>query len=308
MEIQFLGTGSAWSLPEHSCRCAICTRMTELGEERTRTSFVVRSREETVLVDCGPDLRVQMRRNQLERPDLILVTHEHGDHYLGMDDLLAFRRSVPKAAWQPIPVYATEQSWQEMEIRFGYLLGSLVEKRPAVPGAALNGPKMRITPFKTFHGPFAKGSVGYVMETTEPESPFRLVYTSDFMSLEAEPDLLFEPDVLVIQVHWLNEPVENRPYHMSFQNALDYIKRWKPKKAAYLVHISDADKVPGDPCNDFLKKYDAAAPLADPHSQVPYPVPRCQSEWQAVVDRIGFDHGIPTPIIVARDGLRVVAD
>lgn len=306
MEIQFLGTGSAWSLPEHSCRCAICARMTELGEERTRTSFVVRSREETVLVDCGPDLGVQMRRNQLGRPDLIIITHEHGDHYLGMDDLLVFRRSMPKAEWEPIPVYATERAWREIEVRFGYLLGSLLEKRFAFVGVPLDGPKMRITPFKTFHGPFAEGSAGYVIEAEEAQRSIRVVYTSDFMNLESEPDILFEPDVLIIQSHWLNEPVENRPSHMSFQKALDYIKRWKPKKAAYLIHISDGDAVPGDPCNDFLKKCEAAEPLADPLSQVPYPVPRCQSEWQQAVNRIGSDYKISTPIIVARDGLLVV--
>lgn len=308
MEILFLGTGSAWSLPEHSCGCAICTGMTELGEERTRTSFVVRSGAETILVDCGPDLRVQMRRHGLERPDLILITHEHGDHYLGMDDLLVFRRSVPKTAWTPIPVYATEQSWKEIATRFGYLVGSLVERRHVVPGTQVAGPRMKITPFKTFHGPFAKGSVGYVFENGSSEPPFKLAYTSDFMRLEAEPDFLLEPDILVMQAHWLNEPVENRPHHMSFQNALEYIERWRPKKATYLVHISDADKVPGDPCNDFVKKYDAASPLAVPNSDVAYPVPRCQSEWQTVVDRIRSDRGIPAPIIVARDGLRVVTD
>lgn len=308
MEIVFLGTGSAWSLPEHSCGCAICTKMTEMGEERTRTCFVLKSRGETILVDCGPDLCVQMKRYQLERPDLVLITHEHGDHYLGLDDLLVFRRSVPKADWSPIPVYATEESWQEIGVRFGYLLGSLLEQRRAVPGTPLSGPRMRITPFKTFHGPFAKGSVGYVFEAGTTDKPFKLVYTSDFMHLETEPDCLLEPDLLIIQVHWLNEPIENRPYHMSFQNALSYIKRWRPRTATYLVHISDADKVPGDPCNNFLKKYDALDPLADPNSKAPYPVPRCQSEWQQVVDRIGRDCGIPTPIIVARDGLRIAAE
>ncbi len=43
MEIRFLGTGSAWRLPEHSCRCAICEKMAQLGEERTRTSIEIRN-------------------------------------------------------------------------------------------------------------------------------------------------------------------------------------------------------------------------------------------------------------------------
>jgi phosphoribosyl 1,2-cyclic phosphate phosphodiesterase len=265
---------------------------------------VVRGHE-TILVDCGPDLRSQMWACELERPDIVLITHEHGDHFLGLDDLLAFRRSVPKDAWVPIPVYATAQSWQAIEVRFGYLVGSLIEKRLAVPGVPLEGVQSRITPFKTFHGPTAAGSVGYVVEETgRAGDSLKLVYTSDFLSLPEEPRLLFEPDVLVMQAHWLNEPLNNRPFHMSFQNAMDYIRRWRPRSMTFLVHMSGGDPVPGDPCNDALKKLEPLSPLKDPGSGVPYAIPRCQAEWQAVIDTICRDHDLPGPVIVAQDGQR----
>jgi phosphoribosyl 1,2-cyclic phosphate phosphodiesterase len=305
MEIVFLGTGSAWCIPEHSCTCAICEKLVSCGEQRTRTSFLVRSTE-TVLVDCGPDVRAQMIANRIERPDLILITHEHGDHYLGMDDLLAFRRSLPKELWKPLPVYATEQAWKAMELRFGYLVGSLIEKRLAVPGDPLQGTKTRITPFKTFHGLIASGSVGYVLEENPgSDGSCKLVYTSDFARLEEEPSIIYDPDVLVIQAHWFNEPKENRPNHLSFQRAIDYIKQWMPRKGSYLVDISDGDQVPGDPCNAFLKKYVPLSPLSHPSSGEPYPVPRCHSEWQEVVDRVSADYGIPGPVTVAYDGMTV---
>jgi phosphoribosyl 1,2-cyclic phosphate phosphodiesterase len=303
MDITFLGTGSAWALPEHSCSCAICATMARLGEERTRTSFLIGA-SENILVDCGPDVRLQMRRVGMERPDLVLITHEHGDHYLGLDDLLAFRRAVPKEAWRPIPVYATEKAWAAIEVRFGYLLGSLIEKRFAVPGMPLDGCLDRITPFKTFHGPTAAGSVGYVVEQIQADgSPFKLVYTSDLVRVEEEVPGLAGPDVLVIQSHWLNEPEENRPHHLSFQRAMEFIRRWNPKRATYLVHISDADEVPGDPANNMLKKYIPLSPLLEPFTSVPYPVPRCHEEWQSVVNRIARDYELPGPLVVAFDGL-----
>ncbi len=304
MEIVFLGTGAAWSLPEHSCGCAVCTKMTELGEYRTRTSLLVRG-SQTVLIDCGPDLGIQMRKNSVERPDLVLITHEHGDHFLGMDDLLAFRRSVAADQWTPIPVYASEETWNAVEIRFGYLLGTLIEKRIAVPGVPLPGTIMRITPFKTDHGPGAKGSVGYVLEDAAGDESFKLLYTSDFFCMEEEPEWLLEPDVLVIQSHWLNEPEVNRPHLMSFQRAIDYIKRWRPKQVTCLVHISDAEQVPGDPCNRFLKKVAASSPLRDPATGLPYPIPLCGRQWQEVIDRICRDYEVPAPVIVAWDGLRI---
>ena len=36
MDILFLGTGSAWRLPEYSCGCMICKKMNELEEETDR--------------------------------------------------------------------------------------------------------------------------------------------------------------------------------------------------------------------------------------------------------------------------------
>jgi len=307
MEILFLGTGAAWAVPEHSCGCAICSRMLAEGEERTRTSFLVRGRE-SLLVDCGPDLRIQMRTYQLERPDAIFITHEHGDHFLGLDDLLAFRRSLPPDSWRPIPVYATKQCWKAIEIRFGYLLGSLIERRYAFPGVQLEGLKTRVTPFKTYHGPTAAGSVGYVLEDHLSGQDFKIVYTSDFSRLEAEPSLLMEPDVLIIQSHWLNEPRENRPNHMSFQRAMDYIRKWRPRRGTFLVHLSDADQIPGDPCNTFLKKSQPLDPLEEPGSGIRYPIPRCQIEWQVVLDRICRDHHVPGPVIAPYDGMRVICE
>jgi phosphoribosyl 1,2-cyclic phosphate phosphodiesterase len=299
MDITFLGTGAAWCIPEHSCACAICEKLNELGEERTRTSFLVRGKE-SILVDCGPDIRNQMRNCKMERPDLVLITHEHGDHYLGLDDLVAFRRSVPVEAWRPIPVYATETAWKAIEVRFGYLIGSLITKKIAAPGEALEDTQAKITPFKTFHGPSAAGSVGYVIEDS-----LKLVYTSDFMKIEDEPEILFDPDILIIQSHWFNEPEFNRPSLMSFQRAVDYIRLWKPKIASYLVHISDGDLVPDDPGNSFMKKRPPGDPLKSPQTGMPYPIPRCQAEWQSVVNQIGRDYELPGPIVVAQDGLSV---
>ncbi len=277
----------------------------DLGERRMRTSLLVRGIE-TILVDCGPDVNLQMRRFGITRPDAVLITHEHGDHFLGMDELLAFRRSVPPGAWAPIPVYATEKSWRSIEASFGYLLGSLVEKRTAIPGVPLQGIRTRITPFKTFHGPSAAGSVGYALEdASATNDSFRFVYTSDLIRVEEEIPELSEPDILVIQSNWLNEPHENRPNHMSFQRAMDYIKSWRPKIASYLVHISDADLVPGDPCNNFLKKLAPLSPLSDPTTGEPYPIPTCQEEWQKSVERICLDHDVPGRILVAYDGMMI---
>lgn len=302
MDILFLGTGSAWRLPEHSCRCMICTRMLELNEERTRTSIEITTSQK-ILIDPGPDLITHMKRYNLETPDLILITHEHGDHYIGIDDLLAFKRSGLREAWKLIRVYATETTWRTIDGRFSYLAGSLFAKRIIEPGKQIWCGKTSITPFKTFHGPTAEGSVGYVIEEIrEGRDPVKLVYTSDFMSVEIEPESINNPDVLIIQSHWLNEPVENRPCHMSLQRALDFIKKWNPRKQIFLVHISGGDQVPGDFYNDSVKKAPALNPMTDPKSGKPYPVPLCQEDWNKLVAKISEDNSLSCLMTVPKDG------
>jgi len=147
--------------------------------------------------------------------------------------------------------------------------------------------------------------VGYVFEPVEDNVVSKLVYTSDFKTLPEEPEFLSRPEILLIQAHWLNEPGNNRPNHMSLQRALDYIQRWRPKRAVYLLDFSDGDFVPGDPSNNFMKKLEPEDPLRRPGSGEAYPVPRCQAEWQNVVDTIVEDYNLPCPVFVAEDGLTV---
>ena len=300
MRLTFLGTGSAWSLPEIGCECLICRQMHKNRETRLRTCFYLEAREK-LLIDCGPDIVRQWWSNGLKSIDGVLITHEHGDHYLGLDELVALRRSTAPGNWRPIPTYATESAWETIELRFGYLLEKTLEKRLVVPGEPLPGLETRVIPFKTYHGPMAKGSVGYGFE----EGVKRLIYTSDLLHLEGQEDTVRHPDVLVIQSHWLNEPEFNRPSLLSLQRALPMIRTWEPKEKVFLVHISDADQVPGDPANDYLKKIPPEDPLKDPETGLPYPVPTCQAEWQQVAERVFRDSGIDIPVMVAYDGLTV---
>jgi phosphoribosyl 1,2-cyclic phosphate phosphodiesterase len=269
-------------------------------ETRLRTSFYLEAREK-LLIDCGPDLVRQWWTNELRSLDGVLITHEHGDHYLGLDELVALRRSTNPLNWRPIPTYATESSWETIELRFGYLLEKTLEKRLVVPSEPLPGLQTMVVPFKTYHGPMAKGAVGYVFE----DGGKRLVYTSDLLHLEEQEDILRYPDVLVIQSHWLNEPEFNRPSLLSLQRALPMIRAWEPKEKVFLVHLSDADQVPGDSANDSLKKIPPKDPLRDPKTGIPYPIPTCQEEWQQVAERIFKDSGIDIPVQVAHDGLVV---
>ncbi|MCP4681026.1 MAG: MBL fold metallo-hydrolase [Desulfobacterales bacterium] len=305
MNITFLGTGSAWGLPEINCDCLICRDMKLRGETRERSAFLLSGRHTTLLVDCGPDIRSQLLRHNTAGIDAVLISHEHGDHYMGLDDLFAYKRTAPRDAFTPIPVYVSAKSWEVIAPRFGYLEDMEVIRPVQIEvNKWLKQGEFEIFPFKTNHGSFAKGSVGFVIKTVpKKQDEIRIVYTSDFFDLPGIPQELYNPDYLIIQSFWLNEPVNNRPRHMSFQRAIPFIERLKPKNETFLVHMGDADMVINDPANIISKKYKPKNPLRPPSGKAPYPVPLNQAQWQETVDQIMSDLDLPYKITVAYDDL-----
>jgi phosphoribosyl 1,2-cyclic phosphate phosphodiesterase len=280
--------------------------MRQRGERRRRTSFLL-SGNTNLLVDCGPDVALQLSENQIRGLDAVLITHEHGDHYMGLDELFSYKRTCPRGEFNPIPVYLTRESWEVIGIRFEYLTQMDVLKISEVePNKCYVLKEFEFSPFKTNHGSFAAGSVGFIIKTRNGSGEeIRLVYTSDFVDLPELPQDLFAPDYLITQSFWFHEPVKNIPQHMSFQRALEFIKLWQPKKETFLVHIGDGDIIPGDPANRMLKKNEPADPLRSPVDGDPYPVPLNHEEWQKTVDQIISDFHLPFKITVARDDLIV---
>ncbi|MBW2066203.1 MAG: MBL fold metallo-hydrolase [Deltaproteobacteria bacterium] len=306
MILTFLGTGGAWIIPELACECMICKAMRQKGEQRTRTSLLL-SGGKNLLVDCTPDAAVQLSRHGVRGLDAVLITHEHGDHYLGLDELYSFKRALPRGEYEPIPVYVTAKSWEAISLRFDYLVSQeVIEVVEVIPGRDYQVGDFRFSAFKTNHGPFALGSVGYVIRWKDVSgNEKRLVYTSDFDDLpETHPDI-HSPDFLVIPALWFNEPEKNIPHQMSFQRAVGFIKLWQPRKETFIVHIGDGDPVPGDPANNMLKKRKPLGPLSSPVDGNPYPVPLIQDQWQEVVERVIRELSLPFKVTVAHDGLSV---
>jgi phosphoribosyl 1,2-cyclic phosphate phosphodiesterase len=97
MHLTFLETGGAWGLPELNCDCFICRQMRRKNETRQRTALLLQGAE-NLLVDCGPDIAAQLSRHSVPRPDAVLITHEHGDHYIGLDELFSYKITVARDA------------------------------------------------------------------------------------------------------------------------------------------------------------------------------------------------------------------
>ena len=95
---------------------------------RLRTSILVESAGERMLVDCGPDLRQQLLAAEVGRLDGVIVTHAHGDHCHGIDEL----RPVAQAIGGPVPLHASAETIAELKLRFAYAFAQSDFYRPIV--------------------------------------------------------------------------------------------------------------------------------------------------------------------------------
>ena len=100
---------------------------------RLRSSILVESAGERMLVDCGPDLRQQLLAAEVGRLDGVIVTHAHGDHCHGIDEL----RPIAQALGAPVPIYARAGVLAELQARFAYAFEQSDFYRPIVEAREL---------------------------------------------------------------------------------------------------------------------------------------------------------------------------
>lgn len=87
--LTFLGTGTSQGIPMIGCNCHVC-QSSDSKDKRLRTSALIEHKGFKIVIDCGPDFRQQMLRENINDIDAVLLTHQHKDHTGGMDDIRAF--------------------------------------------------------------------------------------------------------------------------------------------------------------------------------------------------------------------------
>ena len=123
--LTFIGTGTSQGVPIIGCKCDVC-RSADPRDKRFRASVFVEYGGLNILVDAGPDFRMQMIGHEISHLDAILLTHNHKDHTGGLDDVRSLNYIDRRAA----EIYCERNVLEDLIREYPYVF-----KFPKYPGA-----------------------------------------------------------------------------------------------------------------------------------------------------------------------------
>ncbi|MDB2336676.1 MBL fold metallo-hydrolase [Flavobacteriaceae bacterium] len=225
MKITFLGTGTSQGIPMIGSNDPVCLSNNS-KDKRLRSSIMISWDDNRYIIDCGPDFRQQMLRENIQAINGVLFTHEHSDHTAGIDDLRPYTYKMGE-----VPIYAQERVIESLKIRFSYIFETenryagapkLIENIIDSNSFMLN--EVQVTPIAVMHGKlpitgYRFGNVAYITD---------LKTMSDH-----EKKKLENLDVLIVNALRITA----HPTHLNLEEAISFVNEIKPKRA-YFTHIS----------------------------------------------------------------------
>jgi len=223
--ITFLGTGTSQGVPVIACDCAVC-QSDDPKDQRLRTSILVSTDSQNIVIDTGPDFRQQMLRENVQRMDAVVFTHEHKDHVAGMDDIRAFNFKQR----EDMNVYATIRVQEAIKREYPYIFSDT--KYPGVPQVKLNTISnqpfeingLELIPIEVMH--YKMPVLGFRIKD------FTYITDCNYIS-ETEKDKIRGSKVLVIDALRKEKHIS----HFNLEEAIALVKELEVEQA-YLIHIS----------------------------------------------------------------------
>ena len=221
-----MGTGTSQGVPIIGCDCAVC-HSTDPRDKRLRPSVLVDAGGKNIVIDAGPDFRYQMLRAGVQNVDAILLTHEHNDHVIGLDDVRPFNFK----SWRDMPVYGSKRVLEEVRQRFAYIFAD--NKYPGAPMIALHEINkdevfevegLQIKPVEVMHGKMSV--LGFRFGD--------FTYITDAKTIsDEEKEKVKNSKVLVLNA------LHHSPHHahLNLRQALEWVEELKPERA-FFIHMS----------------------------------------------------------------------
>lgn len=285
MKFKFLGTGTSHGVPVIACDCKVCKSADKKDKRFRSSAYITTDNGKHILIDCGPEFRMQCLANNIKKVDAVLLTHSHADHFHGIDDLRIFSCDmyrVPTGASKtvmdqynapPIPIYTNEITVKDMYSRFSYIFQSVIEGggharlNPIAVNDKFTYEDLTITPIPMLHGHLE--TTGWLLtETKKSGEKKSIAYLTDCSYISDKSIELIRNNAGTLE-HLIIDGLRIRTHstHFSFLEALTAAEKIGGKHI-WLTHInhdsSHAEII------DYIKEHLPEFPgLADTESVLP---------------------------------------
>ena len=228
MRIRILGCGTSTGVPKIGNHWGQCDP-NEPRNRRLRSSILVESEGKRLLVDCGPDLRQQLLEAHAGRLDAVIVTHDHGDHVHGIDEL----RPVSQVIDRPVPLLGRPETLDSLRHRFAYAFAQREFYRPIVDGRELGAEwtvgDVRVRTVDQPHGGIS--SIGLRFD----EGDRSAVYAIDYSEMTDEMGNLYQGADVMISDCLTRQP---HPTHAHLDGVLGWARELDIGHL-YLTHMGN---------------------------------------------------------------------
>jgi phosphoribosyl 1,2-cyclic phosphate phosphodiesterase len=220
-----------------------------LKNVRTRCCAHIQKANLSVLIDTSPDIKYQFLRNRINSLDAIIYTHEHADQTSGIFEMRPFFWKNKKK----IPVYGSKRTINELKKKYEFCFKERHGYKPIMKAHFIKNKftikkeknNLLIDSFNVSHGMI--NATGFVFDGIAYISDCNKISSNAIKKLKNLNFLII--DCLRIDKH---------PSHFNYSDALELIKKIKPKKSILTnLHVDfDYFKLKQKLPNNIIPAYD----------------------------------------------------
>ena len=225
MKLTFLGTGTSSGVPVLGCHCAVCDS-SDPRDKRFRTAALLEEGDVRILIDAGPDIRMQLMPFPFAPLDAVLLTHVHYDHVGGLDDLRGFCK------FGHLNIYADSDTIEQLKLSLPYCF-----KEHLYPGV----PLLKVHDVNPYQPFTVKGIDILPIEVMHDQLPIlgyrigKLAYITDMKTIHDEAiPYLQGVETLVVNALRFERPHHS---HQLVDDAIAFSQRIGAGKT-YLIHVT----------------------------------------------------------------------